>query len=120
MAAESIADVLTECRELICKAGTERTRRLLRRELASLEDEHRTALSADTSKAHPMIRVPAAGDNRITSYAWDQTPKFVKCVARGRLARACTPTHRMRASLTAPPDAAVCVRARLCAHAGCM
>jgi hypothetical protein len=94
MAAEAIANVLSECRELIGKAGTERTRRLLRRELASLEDEHRTALSADTSSSNPMRRVPAVGDNRITSYAWDQTPKFVKCV-RSRASAHCLALGRL-------------------------
>jgi hypothetical protein len=69
----TVAD-LAECRELLGKATTERSRRLLQTELAALEDEHRGALSA--KDAH---RVPAAGDHRLTSYAWDQSGKFVKC-----------------------------------------
>lgn len=50
---------------------------MLRKELASLENEHRSAVTQDTS-SRPSVRAPAPGDHRITTYAWDQSDKFVK------------------------------------------
>mmetsp|Transcript_9126 Transcript_9126/g.23168 ORF Transcript_9126/g.23168 Transcript_9126/m.23168 type:complete len:206 (-) Transcript_9126:246-863(-) len=64
---------LAECRELLGRAETERSRRLLQTELAVLEDEHRVALSAKDAYG-----LPAAGDHRLASYAWDQSGKFVR------------------------------------------
>eukprot|EP00307_Rebecca_sp_RCC1486_P010230 CAMPEP_0119406930 /NCGR_PEP_ID=MMETSP1335-20130426/1063_1 /TAXON_ID=259385 /ORGANISM="Chrysoculter rhomboideus, Strain RCC1486" /LENGTH=200 /DNA_ID=CAMNT_0007431023 /DNA_START=19 /DNA_END=618 /DNA_ORIENTATION=- len=72
-----MADDLAQCRALLAQARTERARRVLRKELLALEDEHRTALSENIADK-PSRSQPAAGDNRITSYAWDQTGKFVK------------------------------------------
>lgn len=76
---ERISSDLVECRALLQRAETDRARALLRKELAALENEHRTAFSQPPSGAPPAGgRVPAPGDHRITTYAWDQTGKYVK------------------------------------------
>lgn len=75
MAATDVGAVLADCRRLLAAAGSERAKRLLRREIQNLENEHRATLSAPAGVGE---RVPAQGDHRIATYAWDQTPKAVK------------------------------------------